>query len=82
MPAKIAALQMMKGRGDLDQGLEKFLLRLSALEPFGFPMFVSREELLVVIAEKSVRQWAACPFKVHGFHYHCGKMRDVDPNLW
>ena len=56
---EIAALQVMKGRGDLDQGLEKFLLRLNTLEPFGFPMFVSREELLVVIAVKSVGQWAA-----------------------
>ena len=74
MRARIAALQVVKGCGDLDQGLEECLLRFLALEPFGFPVFVSREEFLVVIAVKSVGQCAVCPIKVHGFHYRFGRL--------
>ena len=81
---EIPALEVMESRSDLDQGLEKGLIRLGALEPFGFPMLVSGEKLLVEIAVKSVRQGTACPFKEHCFHYRfgsrcglCGQPSDI-----
>lgn len=62
---RIAALEMVEGRSDLDQGLEESLLRFIAFEPHGFPMFVRVKKLLIAIAAKAFRERSLCPVKRH-----------------
>ena len=52
----IAATEMMEGCTDLNQRLQKALLRLMQIEPDALPMLVSFKELLGPIAMKPFSQ--------------------------
>ena len=62
----VAALEVVEGGGDLDEGLEEVFLRLREGEPDGFPVLVGEEELAAVVAGKALGERAAGPVEEHG----------------
>jgi hypothetical protein len=65
----------MECRRDLNQSLQKGLLRFSALQPDTLPVLVCREEFLASVAAKSVGERSEIPFKFHSLRARCGLLR-------
>ena len=63
--ASVATLKVVKGPGDLDQGLEKSFLRLGGQQPDGFPMFMGFEELAGTVATQPRFQLSRRPIEGH-----------------
>jgi hypothetical protein len=58
---------MMKSRRDLNQRLQKGLIRPLSRQPDALPMLVSQEEFLVPVASQTIRKRSATPVKSHHF---------------
>ena len=63
--SKVSPLKMVKRCRYLDQSLEKCLVWLLTLQPSAFPVFVSEEKLLCLIASQTLCKRAATPVKRH-----------------
>jgi len=63
---------MMEGRRHLDQGLQKGLLRLLALQPDNFPVFVRLEELLALVTAQPFGERFQIPVNLHSVRWARG----------
>lgn len=70
----IARLEMVKGRGDLNERLKEALFRFAQGEPDALPVFVGLEEACGAIAVKAFGEQACGPVKC-GFHWRKNKGR-------
>jgi len=61
----VSFAEMVHGRGDLDECLQKAFLRLVERQPNEFPMLVGIKELCLAIAGKPIREWCAAPVEDH-----------------
>lgn len=74
----VAALQMVKGRCNLDKRLEKRLFRLRRLQPDALPVLVRHKKFLVAITAQAFGQWTVVPIEGHRFIIeHCAGDRCV-----
>jgi hypothetical protein len=64
---RVSPLEMMKGRCDLNQRLQKSFLWLLSLQPNTFPVLVSEEKFLVPVASQTFRKRSATPIKLASF---------------
>jgi hypothetical protein len=79
--AYVSGLQMMKGRGDLNQRLQKSFLRLLQSQPYALPVFVGKPEFPVSIAANALRQRAGLPVERHNVSIRHRSLKP-SPRAW